>query len=103
MSCLLSFMQLKTEIYRSLRKVMGDKNEDQRVMAVQYQGQPANDLMREMLLSGKPCLIGRFGSNELDTTLRVFERKNGHAAWKRMLRYFRGYGGVYWTAAFASE
>ena len=75
---------------------MGDKNEDQRVMAVQYQGQPANDLMREMLLSGEPCLIGRFGSNELDTTLRVFERKNGHAAWKRMLRYFRGYGGVYW-------
>lgn len=89
-------MQLRTEIYRSLRKVLGTKVEDSRTLQVQHQGQAANDLVRETLLLDQPCMIGRFGSNELDATIRAFEQRQQFGKLKRVFRYLRGYGGVYW-------
>lgn len=89
-------MSLQTELYRCLRKIIGSRQEENRSLAVQFQGQPANDLVREKLLESAPCLIGRFGSNELDATLRAFERQQPRRPLHRIVRYVRGEGEKFW-------
>lgn len=90
-------MQLKTEFYRFLRRIVGKSPTGTRYgLTIQHQGQAANDLIRETLLADGPCMIGRFGSNELDATLRAYERQKELGAWQRLARYIRGESGEFW-------
>ena len=89
-------MQLQTEIIKFCRKIAGNKEEEQRRLDVQFRGQQANDLIREKLLENKPCMISRFGSNELDATICAWEKGQQRSGWRRVVRYVRGYGGQFW-------
>jgi len=62
---------------------------------VDAQGQAAGDLIRKKLLLSQPCMISRWGSNELFTVLRGYrQRSRGFLfnAW----RYVRGKQGEFW-------
>jgi hypothetical protein len=41
-----------------------------------FQGQSANDLIREKLLAADPCMITRIGSVELDSLVRYWNQRN---------------------------
>ena len=58
-------------------------------------GQAAGNLIREKLLGARPCLIGRFGSNELFTARRRFNQKSrGRIA--NAWGYARGRNSEFW-------
>jgi hypothetical protein len=64
-------------------------------MDVHAEGQAASDLIRERLLAAEPCMISRFGSNELNTALRRANRRSRSFvlnAW----RHARGEQGPFW-------
>lgn len=82
-------MALKSEILKSLRMVLGKRSASENELKVDLPGQVGSDRIRSLLLSNDPCMIGRFGSNELDLTLRVYERSR-HKFMARPLRYVRG-------------
>lgn len=89
-------MQLTTEFYKTLRMIFGSRDEDQRCLEINLRGQAANDLIRERLLKNRPCMISRFGSNELDATIRAHELSSARSYLGRLLRYVRGKGAKFW-------
>ena len=53
----------------------------------------ANKTIRSLLCSEEPCMIGRFGSNEIETT--VFARNRLHHKYD-LLNYARGRSDIWW-------
>jgi|SRR5271166_411027 len=50
--------------------------DDERPLPVDFQGQCANDLIREKLLAADPCMITRIGKVELNSLLRHWNQRN---------------------------
>ena len=49
---------------------------DERPLPVDFQGQCANDLIREKLLAADPCMITRIGHVELNSLVRHWNQRN---------------------------
>lgn len=65
-------------IYRVYTKLIGaDKLFDRSAENVQVTGQPASDLIRDKILEGKPLMIARFGSTELNCILNYYFIQQG--------------------------
>lgn len=90
-------MQLQTEFYRTIHRICGAPSRPQtQSLPIDFSGQAANDLIRETLSASTPCMIGRFGSNELDATTRTYERKKASTRLGRFFKYLRGPGHAFW-------
>lgn len=61
-----------------------------------YKGQAANDAIRTLLLSDKPCFIGRFGCVELDAILRGWDISRPVPKFLKFLKLFTGGFGPFW-------
>ena len=59
-------------------------------------GQAANDLIRSLLDSDKPCLVARFGSGEMEATLRGIDVTSAGGCLKKIGRMMIGEGGPFW-------
>ena len=61
-----------------------------------YVGQAANDAIRELLNTGKPCLVARFGCVELEAILRGYDIANPRSRLIKFLNLFSGRNGPFW-------
>lgn len=59
-------------------------------------GQSANDALRDLLLRDAPCMIARFGSGEMETTLRHLDITLPGSAAVKALRLLAGQIGPFW-------
>lgn len=57
---------------------------------IDAEGQAANDLIRETLESPEPCLIGKFGSIELESVIAYLYKDKFMLPWERLYRYMSG-------------
>ncbi len=65
-------------------------------LKIAMSGQAANDFLRSMLLVPAPCLIARFGTGELEATLRgLYSRMKGSAL-SKTLKLLTGEIGPFW-------
>jgi hypothetical protein len=65
-------------------------------LEVDYHGQTANDLIKEMLVSSSPCMICRLGSTELKATLNYFDIICNGSYFSKSIKYIRGETGPFW-------
>lgn len=66
------------KIYQAYCKLIGaDKLFERSANNVQITGQPASDLIRDKILEGKPLMIARFGSTELNCLLNYYFIQQG--------------------------
>lgn len=61
-----------------------------------WTGQTANDTIRKMLDSPRPCMICRFGSGEMETTLRYLDIVVPGGLYTKLGRMFVGRSGPFW-------
>ena len=59
-------------------------------------GQAANDALRDLLLRDAPCMIARFGSGEMETTLRHLDISSPGSAALKVMRLLAGQIGPFW-------
>lgn len=67
-----------------------------RPMDYSFTGQSANDAIRELVVSGRPCFVARFGCVELDAALRGWDISRTDAKTLKFLRLFTGGFGPFW-------
>lgn len=63
---------------------------------VSASGQNANDLILETLQKDKPCLVARFGSGEMETTLRGIDVQRCCSTLKKICLLIIGESGPFW-------
>jgi hypothetical protein len=81
------------KIYRKILK----PHESDSSLEINYFGQAASDLVRNKLAAPSPCMISRFGSNELWTTLRYMDAvKDSRSSIVKAIKFIRGEIGVFW-------
>jgi hypothetical protein len=61
-----------------------------------WAGQAANDAIRALLLKDSPCMIARFGSGEMETTLRHLDISCPGTIVSKILRLICGEIGPFW-------
>ena len=61
-----------------------------------WTGQAANDALRDLLSRAAPCMIARFGSGEMETTLRHLDISLPGSAAVKALRLLAGQIGPFW-------
>jgi hypothetical protein len=81
------------KIYRKILKT----HESDSSLKVDCLGQAASDLVRNKLADPTPCMISRFGSNELWTTLRYMDVvKDSRSSLVKAIEFTQGKIGVFW-------
>lgn len=65
-------------------------------LELDYHGQSASDYIKEKLISNKPCMIGRIGSNELKATLNYLDIISNHGIVSNSTKYIRSEIGPFW-------
>ncbi len=65
-------------------------------LSVCAEGQSANDQIRMLLEKPQPCLIARFGSGEMEATLRGIDVQSKACLPVKILRMMIGEGGAFW-------
>jgi hypothetical protein len=77
------------KLYQAYCKLISaDKLFERSADNVQITGQPASDLIRDKILEGKPMMIARFGSNELNCLLNYYFIHQGF--WGNVINIFSG-------------
>lgn len=69
---------------------------DHSLMPLHCQGDSANALIEDTLRSGKPCLISRFGSVEIDAALRGYDIDRKGCFCEKLLQIVIGRSGPFW-------
>ncbi len=69
---------------------------DHRPIPPDYEGDAANDAIKALIESPKPCLIARFGCVELDAILRGYDKTCSRSSFVKFCRLFTGGNGPYW-------
>lgn len=69
---------------------------DHAPLPLDYAGQAANDVVRSLLESDKPCLIARFGSGEMEATLRGLDVQAPGGLLRKIGRMCMGKSGPFW-------
>ena len=65
-------------------------------LSCDWTGQAASDAIRELLLRDTPCMIARFGSGEIETTLRHLDISIPGSPIIKFLRLLAGQIGPFW-------
>lgn len=61
-----------------------------------YEGQVASDAIRDAIEKDVPCMVCRFGDNELKAMVRYLEIIDGHSFLVKALKYVRNEIGPFW-------
>lgn len=61
-----------------------------------FRGQEANDRIRDLLVSGRPCLVARFGCVELDAIMRGYDITRRDSRIVKFAKIFTGGYGPFW-------
>ena len=69
---------------------------DHRPIPPDYVGQESNDRITELLPSGRPCLIARFGCVELDAIMRGYDIDRKESRFVKFFKMFTGSCGPFW-------
>lgn len=72
---------------KKARKVFGKQDRPPRL---DYVGQAASDLIKNMLVSGNPCMISRFGGEIMETLLSYLAIKANINPLNKFVKYIRG-------------
>ncbi len=73
------------------------KSSDQKpCLKLDYHGQDASDFIKEMLTSNNPCMICRFGSNELKATLNYLDIIGNGSFFSKSIKYIKSEIGPFW-------
>lgn len=67
-----------------------------RPMSYKSDEQASNDIIKDVIATGKPCFIGRFGSVEIDATLRGWDISRPATKPVKFFRLFTGSYGPFW-------
>ncbi len=86
-------------LLKMARKAYVGRGQPSARLPLTCQGQQASDLIRTRILAEDPCLVCRFGTSELNATLRYFEKSQPGGRWVKMAQYVRGDIGPYWWDA----
>ncbi|GBR74222.1 hypothetical protein NO1_1437 [Candidatus Termititenax aidoneus] len=65
-------------------------------LCLDYQGQAASDCLKNLLSDEAPCLIARFGANELNCVLNYLSITSQDALWRKIWQYIAGRGHGFW-------
>ncbi len=66
-------------------------------LSIDYSGQEASDLIKVKLTEDKPCMICRFGSNELDAIVRYIDiDRRSNFPLEKSINYILGNSGMFW-------
>ena len=65
-------------------------------LTLDYQGQAASDFIKETLTSDNPCMICRFGSNELKATLNYIDVISDGGIISKSIKYIQSKIGPFW-------
>lgn len=82
--------------FRRLRKVHDRRHPQQAPTAFDLLGEDANLRIRQFLESPEPCMIARFGNNELRTVENYLTILEPFSWSQKMGRYLRGETGPFW-------
>lgn len=69
---------------------------DHRPIPPDFCGQEANDQIRIMLATGRPCLVARFGCVELDAIMRGYDIGRKESRFVKLMKLFSGGTGPFW-------
>lgn len=69
---------------------------DHSLMPFHYQGAEANEAIAGLLSSGRPCLVSRFGSVEIDAVLRGYDIAARGNVFCKSCRLLTGRSGPFW-------
>ena len=69
---------------------------DHAPLSPDYKGQEANDAVRHLLEKDAPCLVARFGSGEMETTLRGLDVQASGGFLRKFARMCVGKSGPFW-------
>ena len=69
---------------------------DHRPIPPDFVGDDASDAIRELIETGKPCFIARYGCVELDAVLRGYDKSNKCNCVTKLLKLFSGRNGPFW-------
>ena len=83
-------------LMRHLRKSRDKRFPIPLTLASGCRGQEASDRIRQLLERPEPCLISRFGNNELGTVLNYLSIRRPGRLDQRVLRYLRGESAPWW-------
>ncbi len=61
-----------------------------------YSGQSASDAIKSLLSKSDPCMIARFGSGELDATLRYFDITRTASVFSKAIGFIKNETGPFW-------
>ena len=67
-----------------------------RPMSYSRDEQVSNGIIRDVIATGRPCFIGRFGSVEIDATLRGWDISKPSPKIVKLFRLFTGSSGPFW-------
>ena len=65
-------------------------------MRLDYEGQAASNFIKDLILNDQPCMISRFGANELQATIRYLDITENKSFIIKSLKYIRGEAGKFW-------
>ena len=65
-------------------------------LTTDWTGQDANDAIRTLLLNDSPCMISRFGSGEMETTLRHLDISSPDHLCTKLIKLLAGMIGPFW-------
>lgn len=69
---------------------------DHSLMPIDYEGDSANEAIASLLKSGKPCLVSRFGSVEIDAVLRGYDIDAQGGTLTKIAKMALGKSGPFW-------
>ena len=93
---------LYRKLSRSLSKCTSDRSignvdvQAARSLHFDYQGQQANDVIRDILIRDQPCMIARFGGNELSVILTYLNINDNVSSIAKSIKYIKGEIGPFW-------
>lgn len=83
-------------LLRRIRKIRDRREFSGHVGPYDLVGQNACDRIREMLMSPDPCMISRFGNNEMRTVMNFLSVRSTEGYWTKLSKYLNGQMDPWW-------
>jgi hypothetical protein len=88
-------LKVARHIYSAAERIVISNNTSG--LSLDYFDQEASDLIKSRIIDDQPCMICRFGSNELDATARYLNLpKSSKFPIKKSIDYILGNSGAFW-------
>ncbi|MGV7223531.1 MAG: hypothetical protein ACQ9MH_18630 [Nitrospinales bacterium] len=85
-------LKISRRLYATLFKFSGDTPR----LTIDYCGQAASDLIKKRLLSDKPCMIARLGTNELNAILIHLDTLDDSGFFTKANKFIKNEIGPFW-------